>query len=738
MSMLIAGLLISSCSTDKNLVHNPVELNQAIVNAQPGDEIVMANGRWENLELLFKARGTEAQPIVLRAEEKGKVLITGQSNLRLAGEYLKVEGLVFVEGFSPTGEVIAFRENKTELCNHCRVTECVIDNFNPAERFESDLWVTIYGRNNRFDHNHLTGKKNQGVTVAVRMDTEESRENDHRIDHNYFGPRPILGSNGGETLRIGTSHYSLSDSRTIVEYNYFDRCNGEHEIISNKSGKNTFRYNVFYECQGTLTMRHGNGTLVEENFFFGNGKPNTGGIRVINEEQTVRNNYCEGLTGYRFRGALVIMNGVPNSPLNRYFQVIDSDVSNNTVINCDYIQLCAGSDEERSAVPENTSFTRNLFFHEDKNDIFTVYDDISGITFRDNLLSMGLEKPQTAGFEQVEMTLEEGENGLKVVNYGGSDAEVGANISVAPISKDSVGVSWYEKSGATAQHHGNQINVSAGENTLLDAIAKAEPGDHLVLTDTTTYSVTKVALIDKPLSIIAAAELRRKPLITFGRSSLFQLENGSSLELAGLKISGSESPDQPGNSVIRTSRYAMTDNYSLVLQDCDFEDLDINHSFSFLKIASHTFADSIVVNNCKFMDVTGAVFALDKEPEDLGIYNVENVTITNSTFVRVGGPVLDLYRGGGDESTFGPILTMSGCVLDSVGLDKRNRESASIALHGVQYADINNCDFSQSAPIKLFLTVGEPVTHISDCSFIGTPTIQDNDEPYQTHNLKFQ
>ena len=44
----------------------------------------------------------------------------------------------------------------------------------------------------------------------------------------------------------------------------------------------------------------------------------TGGIRIINENQTVRNNYLYGLTGHRFRGALVIMNGVPNSPRNKW------------------------------------------------------------------------------------------------------------------------------------------------------------------------------------------------------------------------------------------------------------------------------------------------------------------------------------------------------------------------------------------------------------------------------------
>ena len=116
----------------------------------------------------------------------------------------------------------------------------------------------MYGKGNRFENNHLSGKGNQGVTMAVRLNTEASQENAHVIANNYFGPRPILGSNGGETLRIGTSHYSLSDSLTVVENNVFDRTDGELEIISVKSGKNELRGNTFLAARGTLTMRHGN------------------------------------------------------------------------------------------------------------------------------------------------------------------------------------------------------------------------------------------------------------------------------------------------------------------------------------------------------------------------------------------------------------------------------------------------------------------------------------------------
>ena len=169
-----------------------------------------------------------------------------------------------------------------------------------------------------------------------------------------------------------------------MERNWFERCNGEVEIVSNKSGSNSFRGNVFVESRGTLTLRHGNGNLVEGNVFFGNRADHTGGIRVINKRQTIRNNYLSGLTGHRFAGALVIMNGVPDSPINRYHQVEGALIENNSIIDSDHIEMAAGSDAERSAVPINTRFRNNLIVNPTSRDSINVHDDISGIGFESN------------------------------------------------------------------------------------------------------------------------------------------------------------------------------------------------------------------------------------------------------------------------------------------------------------------------------------------------------------------
>lgn len=706
----------------ETVVNTQDEYAQAVKRAQPGDTIIMANGEWHDFEMVFAGMGSKDAPITLRAQTKGKVIITGQSNLRLAGDYLVVSGLVFKNGYTPTSAVISFRRNKQQLANHSRVTEVVIDNFNNPERFEADYWVAMYGKNNRFDHNHLEGKRNKGVTMAVRLDSEASRENRHRIDHNYFGPRPILGSNGGETLRIGTSHYSLSDSFTVVENNYFDRCDGELEIISVKSGGNVLRGNVFFESRGTLTMRHGNGNLIEDNVFLGNGVDHTGGIRVINKNQVIRNNYMEGLAGYRFGGALVIMNGVPNSSINRYHQVDNALIENNSLINSDHIQLAAGSDTERSAVPINSQFKNNLIYSDSGKAMITVYDDVSGIAFTDNVTAGVKPFAIESGFSEQNISLKANANGLKFPTDKNLAAS-GARSDLTAIAKTATGPDWYPKPDkASPFDSGKVLRIKPGEDVLINAIKQAGSGDIIEMLPG-DYRVRKIIRVPVALTLRGVKTWSRKPVnISYERSTLFEIADGGSLKLSGLTISGKNAPDSSGNSVIRSSRYSMLQNYQLLIEDCTVSDLDVNHSFHFLTVSKSTFADRIDINNSRFSNVSGAILKLDKESDDFGIYNAEYVSIRQSEFSNIEGAIIDFYRGGTDESTFGPHYLLSESSLDQVGQGKRNKNASSMLLHGVQVTLIEGNHYRQSKPVKVAHTVGEPRTSIINNVFEATAT----------------
>ena len=711
---LLMGVFSHVSSAENYLVEDKKDYSNIAQKLTAGDTVILKNGTWKDFEIVFSGHGEQNNPIRLKAQTPGKVVISGLSNLQLSGEYLQVSGLIFKDGYTPSSSVITFRHEDKEA-NHSRVSKVVIDNFNNPDKQESDYWVALYGKHNRLDHSHFVGKRNKGVTVAVRLTDEKSQQNQHRIDHNYFGYRPFFGSNGGETLRIGTSHYSLTDSFTKVDHNYFDKTNGEVEIISVKSGKNELRNNVFNEARGTLTLRHGNGNIVEGNVFFGNGEDHTGGIRVINKDQVVRNNYLENLTGYRFGSGLTIMNGVKNSPINRYHQVENALIENNSFINVRHIQLAAGSDAERTAVPKDTLIQNNLILNNERQP-FTLFDDISGITFKDNVSNQPVLSELRPGVAKQNISLSRQKNGLL---YPTTHSEnVGVQRDLIVVSKDETGVQWYPKTPATTEFDsGATHQVEPAPQALNKAIEAAESGDIIVLS-AGQYDISRLLEIDKVLTISAHEKGQSK--LTFARTALFEIHDGGSLKLDGLALSGKNSPDAAANSVVRTKKWGMLENYRFIMKNSSVADLDINHSFDFFVSGKGALADQLVLENNTFENITGDILRLDREIEDLGIYNAEYVVVNNNQFKNVKGTIASIYRGGTDESTFGPHLEFRGNTLTATGKGKRNNTDASVYLHGVQVTKVTDNQFTHSAPLVIEHTVGEPQTAIKNNIFEAT------------------
>nr|WP_283254817.1 chondroitinase-B domain-containing protein [Luteimonas galliterrae] len=728
----------------ERLVRDQAAYAEALRELKPGDSIVLADGEWRDFQVLFTGNGAAGKPITLTAQTPGKVVLTGRSNLRMAGEYLVVSNLVFRDGWSPTGEVFAFRRSPEQRANHSRATGIVIDRFNNPDRRQSDHWVSLYGYGNRFDHGHLIGKDNAGTTLVVVRDPQQGLENRHRIDHNWFGPRPNLGSNGGETIRIGTSHDSLSDSRTVVEDNWFEGCDGEVEIVSNKSGGNVYRRNVFYRSQGALVLRHGDGNRVEDNVFLGGGKPHTGGVRVINRRQTVRNNHFEGLRGDGFASALSVMYGVPNSPINRYTQVDGAVIEGNTFVDVDSILLGAGKDEERSLAPANSRFEKNLIVG--KEDPLRVLGDMSGVAVggnrhcarsthnpsptgrgvgvrirrRDDVTDcVPIEASRFAMQSEAASASPHPHPALRATFSRGEKpaaADVGARDS-KPIPREDVGVPWYPKEAATAGFDTGAVRQAApGEDTLSQAVASASAGDRIVLAPG-RYRVNEVLPVAHALTVAGPA--RGVATIAFSRSVLFEIARGGSLKLDRLTVTGEDAPDQAGNAVIRTRPGSGAANYALLLEDVKIDGLTVNRAFDVIALGKDTLADAVTLRGVEVDGITGSVLAAASETDDRGTYNAERVTIEDSRFSRIGGPAVDLYRGGTDESTFGPELRIARSQFDRVG----GADAPSLRLHGVQRAELVGNEFKRSGAVRFVRTVGEPMLLAGGNRFTDTPGI---------------
>lgn len=386
-------------------ISSAAELNA--LSLQPGDKVVMKTGEWKSQLIDFKAKGTAENPITLIAESKGNVILTGNSNLKIDGEWLVVDGLSFKNGFSLKDDVVVFTKNTS----NSRLTNTSIENYNPSDKTVDYKWVSLYGKNNRVDHCSISGKTHQGTTLVVWLD---DKPNYHQIDQNYFGPRPNLGVNGGETIRIGTSTYSMNDSYTTVENNIFDKCNGEVEIISIKSGYNKILNNLFYECVGTVTFRHGNNSEVSNNYFVGNNIANTGGIRIIGENQKVHDNYLYKIAGRTLRSAISVMNAYQNPALNDYWQVKNADIQNNIIVSSrEVFVLGAGKDDKRTVAPNGVTITNNyvinpttlLLTQDEPKNLKIENNQLDGGTLISGFVKMGNDLQMSDGIWQKKIAL---------------------------------------------------------------------------------------------------------------------------------------------------------------------------------------------------------------------------------------------------------------------------------------------------------------------------------------------
>lgn len=381
---LLACLPILAAAKDLP-VANVAAFDEAVKAAQPGDTILLSEAEWRDAVLKFKGAGTKDAPITLKAATPGKAILTGKTQVKIGGEYLVVEGLHIRNQDPAAGDSVEFRIDSKNLARHCRLTNCAITQDTEIKGAKESRWVGIYGDQNQVDHCLIQGKTTKGTTLVVWLG--EGQEARHTIDHNYFGPREKLGKNGGETIRIGDSKTSMQTAACVIENNLFEKCNGEAECISNKSCGNIYRGNTFVEVSGTLTLRHGNGCLVEGNGFFGNHANGTGGIRIIGEDHIVRGNYLENLAGEDARCAITFMLGIPNSVPHGYFQVKRARVENNSIVNCEHPILFGqeGSTVEAapSLPPVDTTMIGNQV-HAPESTVVEARCDISGIKWQSN------------------------------------------------------------------------------------------------------------------------------------------------------------------------------------------------------------------------------------------------------------------------------------------------------------------------------------------------------------------
>lgn len=728
--LLLLGFTASPFISITKVVHNNEELHQAISTAKPGDDIVMANGIWEDVQIKVTVSGTKEKPITIRAETPSQVFIQGQSNLELGGEYIVVKDLYFSNGYSPSRAVIQFAVNDT-VANHCTVTNCAIIDYNKMQRNFQDVWVRLHGRHNQLDHCYFAGKSNRGPTIRVGLEGNQNINNHHKIIYNHFGPRPPKGGPSAETIQIGNSYTSMCPSYTLVAHNLFEECNGEVEVISSKTNHNEFRNNVFYKSEGSLVTRHGNYCIVDGNFFIGDENTNNvGGVRLIGTGHTVTNNYFYNLHGQAFRSPLAVMNGIPKSPINRYIQVTDVTIAHNSWINCTApLQFGIGNNisekdvlpasEIRSARPKRTVVANNLIYniHRDKSPI-VAHDKLDGILFKNNIInSQGITFDTLSGFEATTFKLKEIAEYIMVPTteflnkevYRGFEFEnfdsdlfgisrkkmnsIGAQPNTAPpiLDKALYGPDWNQTEASAKKYITHRVsNVEA----LMASIAEASSGDHIEL-EAGNYTINTPIKISKKLNI-TTNDIEAKVNINYtgpANTALYEMHPRGELTLINLNLSGNHS-----QNAFASLKENMSSLYNITLDHCTVE------KFKYvLKAYKYSFSEYIRFTNSTFRNCHNGI-ELSEEIDDKGDYNAENITIDQCTFDGISANVIDYYRGGYDESTVGGNLSVINSTFMGCGAKEEN--GVLLNTYGVINVDISANTFKDNRVQKVALLWG--------------------------------
>jgi hypothetical protein len=338
-AVVLTPQLLAAATTHR--VNSLAALAAHLDRANPGDEIVLADGVYATTSSIAVRRaGTATNRIIIRSETIGGVEITGSHGFQISPRAAHVT----IQGFNFThrsgGAAIPFGANFIRFTRN--IFQCI----------GAGHFLLVAGDDAEIDHNEFRDKSTVGNMIDVRG-AEGQVARRVWIHHNYFHDFTSAGANGAETIRFGLSGLSLSTGNGLIEHNLFVRCNGENEMISNKSSGNMYRYNTVLDSR-EVSQRHGN-----DCFYYGNFIRNSGGIRVYGDRHKIFSNYLEGNSigvnlgnggGDVYAGALLTAHDRPD----------DNVVAFNTFINNrTHYQMGARSGGLGSS---NTVVANNLFY----------------------------------------------------------------------------------------------------------------------------------------------------------------------------------------------------------------------------------------------------------------------------------------------------------------------------------------------------------------------------------------
>lgn len=337
----------------------------AVNDAEAGDMIILANGIYDvsdHEDTKFKGVGSPEHPIIVRAETVGGVTLQGSAGYKFDHcKFFTWYGFNHAHEATNKDDNIVFLGGENNRFARCDVKlDDIIKidgkNIRPDE-LERKLsreemeggesvpnarhWLNISDCTTmKVDHCHFHHKETIGNFCIVGFGSDNKVGEGPIFEYNYFQHQDLdhhikeedMGDPGGEAVRIGHSgDMARKYVRAIFRYNFLEKCNGDGEIVTNKSSGNIYYNNSWVDNLGTLTLRHGDSTAVLGNYFEKCGLRVGGAYNLIANNHFTRNSADED---HKQRSSLVLHNGNSNKPKEGSWErVIDNYIILNTFAN---------------------------------------------------------------------------------------------------------------------------------------------------------------------------------------------------------------------------------------------------------------------------------------------------------------------------------------------------------------------------------------------------------------------
>ena len=280
---------------------NSTEFNSFSGKLKPGDKLLLVSGDWIDSNLKFEGSGTKENPILICPDKPKGVVFKGKSNAIFSGTNIIVHDLEFrnVEPTAQNNVIFRIGNGESKPADSCifhqiRFLNC--GSSNPNHWSSQKIWLmSACGLDNTVANCTFDGFHHIGQMISAAKLPTNGLQRLHIIN-NKFANRPHLDNqNGYEIIQIGWSGVRGASSGSLIMGNTFEKCDGENELITLKASDIVLKNNRVIGCQGVFCLRTASRVLVQENIFDGQGRPNTGGIRIQGSDHVIFRNSFRNL-----------------------------------------------------------------------------------------------------------------------------------------------------------------------------------------------------------------------------------------------------------------------------------------------------------------------------------------------------------------------------------------------------------------------------------------------------------